>query len=136
MNKVIYRIFDYTPAADAGFIFTSYAKAVYFGRDHLEDDPDRERWFKEFQTKLVEQLPRATILVACMEDDQDHILGYSIILDKRLEFVYVKPLYRNQGIASFITNRLYDEINPDHITKIGQAILNKRNSAKENHGHE
>lgn len=129
MSQIIIRPFK---PEDTGLIYSSYAKGVYYGKEHHEDieqnDQTKDGWFKDFHTKVNQQIQDATIYVACSRDDEDFTLGYAIIQNNVLQFVYVKPLYRNQGIATLLTKDKYQTINPNHMTKVGYAIITRRNN--------
>lgn len=118
----------FNPSQDAGLIYSSYPKGVYYG-SHTPINPKddykvKSKWFKEFYLKVKDQLASSTILIACPTDDQSTILGYAIITGTTLEFVYTKELFRNQGIATLLLkNQPIEEYR--HITKVGWAILHK-----------
>ena len=81
-------------------------------------------WFKEFHLKMSSLLKDATIYVACIQNDPDTLLGYSIIYKDTLEFVYVKELFRTQGIATLLTKDKYTKV-ATPITKVGLTIISK-----------
>ena len=122
MSKVILRQFD--PATDSGFIYSSFPKGVYHGSVEKIATP-KDEWFGSFYNYLKEQLALATVSIACMQDDPDTILGYSILAGDTLQFVYVKAPYRNQGIATLLTKNKFKDINVKNLTKVGAAILAK-----------
>lgn len=124
--QIVVRIFD--PVIDSGLIYSSYAKAVYYGR---LDKPDKKQWFKDFHEKVKEQLKHATIYIACDYNNTDFTFGYAISIGNELQFVYVKPLYRRKGIAKLLVSNKIETINPDYLTKIGQSILNKEQNEKQ-----
>lgn len=123
MSKVVTRPFR--PATDSGFIFSSFPKGVYHCSIH-EIPHHREEFFRIFYEYTKEQIANADIIVACMSDDSDTILGYSIINKGILQWVYVKELFRKHGLATLLVkNRAIHDINEDNITKAGLAILRK-----------
>lgn len=127
MTKVILR--DFNPDSDTGLIYDTYPKGVYYGSAEPITTPKSE-WFTEFFKVAKGQLQTAQIHIACLSDDPDFALGYSIIQDGQLEFVYVKKAYRNKGIATLLTKNKYQSINPANLTRVGKAILQK-NQEKE-----
>ena len=130
--KVIIRKFD--PELDSGLIYSSYPKGVYYGahtsQEHVptlstRDDPKvKSAWFKAFYAQVKNQLANSTVHIACPSDSTDTILGYAIIADKALEFIYVKELFRNQGIAKLLLTGHQVE-HYKNVTKVGYAILHK-----------
>lgn len=59
--------------------------------------------------------------VACMEDDEDLILGFAVFgLDYCLHYIYVKEAFKKQGIARALLKHFYKsktEIKVSHWTK-------------------
>jgi hypothetical protein len=126
--QVIVRKFD--PITDSGFIYSSYPKGVYHGAyipiNPKDDYKVKSSWFKAFYDKVKHQLAHSTVLIACMSDDPNTILGYAILTGDKLIFTYVKELFRNQGIATLLTHGKYQTIEESNLTKVGKAILEKR----------
>ena len=120
--KIIIRA--YNPKKDAGIIYDTYPKGVYYGA-YIPIVTPKDKWFKEFFIKMKDQLQRDTVLIACLGNNVDTILGYSIIDSDSLKFVYVKEAFRNQGIGTLLTKNKYSTIEEHHLTKVGYAILHK-----------
>jgi GNAT superfamily N-acetyltransferase len=123
METVVLRKFN--PSRDSGLIYDSFPKGVYYS-SYLPIKTDKTKWFKDFfiYTKQLLATPDA-ITVACMSDNSDVIIGYSIVVDKALEFVYVKESFRNQGIAKLLLKNQQVELYKN-VTKVGNAILTKK----------
>lgn len=127
--QVVVRKFD--PLTDSGLIYSSYPKGVYYGA-YVSINPEdnykiKSDWFKAFYQQTRYQLEHSTIHIACTSDNPQTILGYAIITGTALEFVYVKELFRNQGIARLLTkNQPIEEYK--NVTKVGHAILHKEGS--------
>jgi len=132
MSSVIIRPFN--PNSDSGFIYSSYPKGAYYGaHDTSESVPplkDRDnakikaQWFKAFYQQVQQQLISSTVLIACISDEPNTVLGYAILSGTTLEWVYVKELFRNQGIAKLLVKNQQVETYRN-ITKVGFAILSK-----------
>ena len=102
--KVILRKFN--PVIDSGLIYSSYPKGVYYG-SYVKINPEdyitiKNSWFKQFYKSLQDQLNNSTITIACMSDAPETILGYSIVTGTILNFIYVKEVFRNQGIGRLL----------------------------------
>ena len=120
MSKVILR--EFIPDDDSGIIYSSYPKGVYYG--HFEEIKEpKDEWFAKFFNKVKDQLLTSRVLIACLQDFPDNIIGYSIISGMTLEFVYVKEAYRMQGIAHLLTRNKFGKINMDNLTNVGHMIL-------------
>lgn len=126
MSSVIVR--DFNPKLDSGFIYSTWPKSVFYRGVHVEYDVDRRAWFEDFHAYMKLHMPDAHIYVACMHDDPHTILGYSVVYGRALQFIYVKELFRQQGIAMLMLKRNNFKanipVNPLFITRIGLAIMN------------
>lgn len=94
--KVVIRAFD--PDTDSGIIYDSYPKAMYYkipkeSRLHS----DKRLWFQAMHALLPNKLRTGPVKIACIEDSPNTILGYSL-----QGFVYVKKLFRDQGIQELL----------------------------------
>lgn len=121
MSKIIVR--DFNPTSDSGFIYSSFPKGVY----HANLNPiktNKSQWFQAFHANMNENLNKQIISIACMNDSPDTILGYLIINGECLEWIYVKELFRKQGIATLLLkNKKLKTINKDNLTKVGSIIM-------------
>ena len=124
--QVVLRKFN--PDRDSGLIYSSYPKGVYYGSqapiNPTGDDKIKSAWFKTFHRELKNQIEGSTIIIACMSDDPDIILGYSIMTDTTLDFIYVKEMFRSQGIARLLLKNQKVE-HYKNVTKSGHSILQK-----------
>lgn len=123
MSRVVLR--EFNRDQDVGLILDTFAKGVYHGGINRPVG-GKKSWFEEFHKYVLELLDNADIFIACSDFDQSHILGYAIIEDRCLEYVYVKEWYRNNGIASLLTHDRFNDINHANITKAGQAIIDRQ----------
>jgi hypothetical protein len=127
--SVIIRAYD--PNSDAPFVFASWRNSVWFDT-HTQNALD-PRFFriktKEIRTFLDH--PDISTRIACLNEDPDQIIGYAVLMNLTIEFVYVKQDYRNQGIATLLTKGFQDIAQPS--TKIGSSIArNHKLKIKEN----
>lgn len=131
MSKIIMR--DFIPKDDSGFIYSTWPKSVYYSGVHVSDIEKRE-WFKNFHEYMQRTLPICKIYVASDREDPFFILGYSIINEDNLLFVYVKDAYRKQKLASaLLKDKGITQYAGSFVTRIGAAILAEHpNLFKEN----
>lgn len=120
MSKVVLRKFD--PDMDSGFIYSTFPKGVYHGSYDDITLPKKE-WFALFYEAMKASLDLSQITIACMDGSPEVIIGYSIVRESILQFVYVKESYRKQGIARILTRNRYSKVNTDNLTIVGHAIL-------------
>lgn len=120
-TKIIIRKF--IPETDSGGIYASFPKGVW----HSPAAPillAKKQFFQSFYVYLRDLLSSAKVHIACLEQDPDTIIGYSIIHKHKLEWVCVKDLFRKQGLATLLCqNKGIESFNEDNLTKIGQGIL-------------
>jgi hypothetical protein len=111
---------------DLSFIKATFLRGMYYGDSWFSQIP--KDIFMEnyslFLDKLLEKR-QDSIAVACLREDQDVILGYSVMSNDLtiLDFVYVKTAWRKQGIARRLTPR--SPIFVSHLTKLGATLMQK-----------
>ncbi len=106
---------------DKNLIYTSWLKGLRFGNNWFELI-DKDAYYENYQKVLdrVFSKPTIKIIIACLKDDPEIILGYSVSEPGILHWVYVKTLWRKLGIAKDLIPQ--DITTVTHITKIGAAI--------------
>lgn len=111
-------------STDLGFIYSSWLQGLYYGNDWFRQI-DQEKYF-DFYHQVVEKIlfnPGTLVTVACLNEDQDVILGYSVVRKNILDWVFVLPAWRKLGIA---THLIPKEINTvTHLTKVGKSLKPK-----------
>lgn len=122
--KVITR--DYKEG-DAPCVYSCWRDALWYGRKHEKASADS---FYRNTTKKIKKLIKdqgASLRIACLSDDQDHIIGFSVKTNRGscLEFIYVKKDYRGQGVARLLSAPFDEVANPS--TKIGESIVKNKN---------
>lgn len=113
---------------DKNFILSTMLRGLYYGNTFFSEVP--KDIFMANYHKVVEHIlgsKAANIRVACLKDDLDVILGYSICREavgSALDFVFVKSAWRNIGIAKSLIPQ--DVFAVTHITKVGSALLKSK----------
>jgi hypothetical protein len=114
---------------DRSFIMATFLKGLYYGESHFSEIP-KDIFMKAYHP-YVSSMPASKnvlIKVACLPDDPDTVIGYSILtLDQEtVIWVFVKGPWRQKGVAkSLLPN------NPKyvgHLTKLGRMLLSKVNN--------
>lgn len=109
---------------DMAFVLATWLRGLKFGNS----------WYKlinteiyyDFYHKVLENLllrPKVIIKIACLKEDPQIILGYSVYDDSKLHWVYVKKAWREIGIAKSLFPVNIKVIT--HLTEIGKAIFLK-----------
>lgn len=125
---------------DEAFVYSTWLKAIYYGNrwktGFLEDsnDPpreapvdvygaiDKQAFFSAYHAFLGRLFAKPTIcvLICCLKEDQDVILGYSVTEPGVLHFVFVKEPWRRLGIARDLipaNTKVFT-----HLTKLGWML--------------
>lgn len=109
---------------DINFILSTMLKGLYYGWSFWQM-VDQEAFFSNYEPFLKQLMLRSTIKVACLADDQDVILGYSMFKDSTIHFIFCKKSYRKLGLAKL----LYPDgiTTVSHLTTQGDHIRKKLN---------
>lgn len=112
--------------SDRNFILATFLKGLRYGNDTF-GLIDSKVYFSEYQ-KIIDAIlrhPDTSVAVACLKDDKQVILGYSIFnLSKSLlHFTFVKSAWRGIGIAKSLFPEKTTTVT--HITKTGASIIRK-----------
>lgn len=128
MNKLdLISIRDARPS-DKSFIFATWLRGLRYGNDWFTLI-DKDTYFQCYH-KVLERIlvSGVTIKVACLLEDPEVILGYSVSKDSRLDWVFVKKAWRNIGLAKLLIPQ--DLKTVSHITQVGKAIIAKTPTVK------
>lgn len=108
---------------DHPFIYSAWLQSLWAGNE-LFKLIKRDLYFKKYHdvVEALISLPDATVLIACLVEDPDIILGFSARHMDRLHYVFVKEDWRNIGLARDLTWP-FKEVS--HITKTGAGIFKK-----------
>lgn len=125
MTQVVIRAFD--EARDTPFVYACWRSNVFGSGVNLDTDTPWEEWFTYFNHLLKMSLPHATVYIACLQDDPDFNLGFSAVFNGALQFIYIKQLFRKQGIAAMLLKKhelnCLIHWNPLFLTRMGLSIV-------------
>lgn len=112
--------------SDRPFIFSSWRNSSFFGVPH-GTRPEAAGFFARKTREIGQILARnARVRIACLEDDPQLIIGYSVSTARHLEWIYVKDGFRKQGIGQLLFPKDTETVSA-HMTKIGAAIAKAKN---------
>lgn len=124
----LYDIRDFKPE-DANFVLGAFKNGVYYGDSRFSQMLKKVFMenYKKLDIPLTTDGSKYTIKVACLKEDQDTILGYSILSAdySTIHWVYVKEKWRKHGIGKSLVPRHPTYVT--HLTQIGQSLLSKFN---------
>lgn len=110
--------------ADRNFILATWLRGLRFGNDWFQEI-EKTVYFTVYQ-QVVDTIisdSSNTIKVACLKEDPEVILGYSVYAGERLDWVFVKKAWRGIGIAKSLIPSGITTVS--HLTKTGKSIMHK-----------
>lgn len=123
-EQQLYTTRDFTPE-DKNFIFASWLRGLYYGCNWFREINKDVfmRNYHNFLERLLSQ-PTVSIKVACLKNDPEVILGYSVLgADDTLHWVFVKSAWRNIGVAKALIPTSTKCVS--HLTKTGLSIIKR-----------
>jgi GNAT superfamily N-acetyltransferase len=119
----LYNIRPYTKT-DKAFVLSTWLRGLYYGDTWFSLIPKNIFMdnYKLIAEKIVES-PHTVILVACLPDDPDVILGYSIMYDDlaTLHWMFVKKAWREKGIGKSLLPGMFTRVT--HLSDLGRLLL-------------
>lgn len=93
--------------SDHPFIFASFLRNRWFDKSN-KTTLKRSTWSALHHNRLESLLH--TAVVACLDDDVDHIVGYGLLYDQK-PYVYVKLRWRSPslGVKEMLERKLDDQ---------------------------
>lgn len=114
---------DYLPG-DRNFILATWLRGLRYGNEWFEA-VDQKIYF-DFYNKVIEIIlnrPDTQVKVACLKDDPEVILGYSVYTGGVLHWVFVKKAWRSIGIMKSLLPEGIVAVS--HLTTVGKSILRR-----------
>lgn len=110
--------------ADANFILATWLRGLRYGNDWFELIP-KEIYFEFYQKVIVAIMsrPDTVVKVACLKEDQDVILAYSVYSGNCLHWIFCKREWRSIGIGRSLVPK--DITTVTHVTFLGKSIMKK-----------
>jgi hypothetical protein len=109
---------------DINFILSTMLKGLFYG-SKFYGSIDQETFFLVYEPFIKQLLINNFVKVACLEDDVDVILGYSVFKNTNLQFIFVKKSYRKLGIGRLLFPKEIQTVS--HLTDVGDSIRKKLN---------
>lgn len=110
--------------ADKNFILATFLRGLYYGNYWWNDVP-KQIFMDNYKIVAEELLQQSMVKVACLKEDSDIILGYSILSTdfQVIHWVFVKSSWRQKGIAKNLLPKYPSAVT--HLTKLGLKLLSK-----------
>ncbi len=111
---------------DKNFILATFLRGLYYGESHYSLIP--KQVFMDNYKIVAENIlnnSKNIVMVACLKEDPNVILGYSILSADpvTIHWVYVKSIWRNKGIAKSLLPA--DPTAVTHLSKLGLSLMTK-----------
>lgn len=109
---------------DVNFIYASWLRGLYYGNTFYGEIP-KDIFMANYHKVLEVLLSKATVRVACLKDDPEVILGYSITRytstgDVALDWIFVKSAWRRIGIGKSLVQDNTNVVT--HMSKVGKSL--------------
>jgi len=118
-EKIGIRIANYD---DTSFIYATWLRSLYYGNPWYRMI-DKDTFFDKYKLVVSNLLDNSTVAIACLKNDPEVIVGYAVLTNKRLHYVYVKEAWRKLGIAKLIIPDNIESVS--HLTSLGAKIKPK-----------
>lgn len=128
----LYDIRDAKPE-DKNFILATFLRGLYYGESYFSLMP---KSIFMVHYKLVGEVllasPKVTVKVACLKEDPDVIIGYSILSSdyQTIHWVYVKnskltdgTTWRKHGVGRSLVPK--NPTSVSHLTELGKVLISK-----------
>ena len=114
-------------ASDLNFIYATMLNSLYYGCPFYSAI-DKKSFFYHYQQVIKQMLLKRSIslIVACLDDEPDIILGWVAHEPTIVHFVYVKNAWRKQGIATQLLKGCSQLSFVTHITALGDNIRKEK----------
>lgn len=122
-EKESYRIIIYPaiklPEEFRNLIIGPFLNSLRYGNDMFKLI-DKESYYNNYGRYVELLLQRPTAMVKLAQLDDETVLGWSLIEDQTLHYVWIKKEVRRQGIAKALMPKEFNTIS--HITNKGMNI--------------
>ena len=112
-------------ADDRNFILATFLRGVYYGDSWFSMIP--KAIFMAHYKKVAEHLvTSARVTIACLKDDPNVIIGYSILSPdaSTVHWVFVKAMWRRNGVARSLVPP--SPVAFSHLSALGKTIMTKQ----------
>lgn len=121
----LYDVRDLQPG-DKSFVLATFLRGLYYGDSWFSEIP-KDIFMNNYKV-IAENLiknPNVVVKVACLKEDPNIILGYSILSSdyQTITWVYVKSAWRLKGIGRSLLPKYPTHVT--HLSKLGKTLMSK-----------
>lgn len=109
---------------DLNFIRATFLRGLYYGDSWFSIIP-KDIFMANYKAVVERLVATSDVWVACLKDDPDVIIGYSIVSKdfSTIHWVFVKKRWRRLGIAKAMLPKYPEAVT--HLTTLGKMLLPK-----------
>lgn len=128
-------LYDVRPGvkSDENFILATFLRGLYYGDSWFSLIP-KDIFMANYKhiAKAILENKNTVVLVACLKDDPDVTLGYSLSSKdgSTIHWIYCKSNWRKKGIGRSLLPGKYTYVS--HLSKLGKSLLEKINNPQFN----
>lgn len=112
--------------SDHSFIYATMLQGLYYGDSWFSRIP-KDVFMDNYKRVIAVILnhPTTVVKVACLPEDPDTILGYSILSGdyQQVHWVHVKKVWRNKGVGKRLTPA--HPVSFTHLNDLGLKLMKK-----------
>lgn len=112
----------WNPDTDKPFVMSTWIKGLYYGDSWFSLIP-KDVFMSNYHPFLERLLdsPGVEVTVACLVEDPDVIVGYSVTTNTALHWVFCKKAWRRIGVARLLLPKTVSAVS--HLTDLGRKLL-------------
>lgn len=113
------------PKRYEALLYSKLMRSLRYGNEYFRLIVQRA-YYDSYNTYIKSLLERPGVVVrlAVLSDDDDVVLGWSLMEGSTLHYVYVNREYRKTGIGTTLVAGGFDTFT--HITNIGMSVWSKK----------
>lgn len=112
--------------SDKNFVLATFLRGLYYGDSWFSEIPKDifMNNYKHIAEALINS-PKVIIKIACLPDDPDVILGYSVLSSdyQTIHWIYVKQVWRKKGIGRSLVPTRPSSVT--HLSGLGRGLMKK-----------
>lgn len=110
---------------DEAFVMATMLRGLYYGNEFFNLMPDKNAFMDNYKLICQALIQKHIVVVACLKDDPDTILGYSLTSadGSTIHFCFVKKAWRKQGIGRELLPKAPKLFS--HFTTLGLDLVKK-----------
>ena len=112
--------------SDKNFVLATFLRGLYYGDSWFSQIP-KDIFMENYKlvAKALIDSPNCILKIACLPEDPDVILGYSILSSDymTIHWVYCKKVWRNKGIGRSLLPSYPNAVT--HLSELGQRLVKK-----------